>query len=234
MSIRTFASMLFALAACSDGGTAAPPDAPALPPDSSTDCNPATVLPSNYRLIAMTSTGAVAVTTVAGVTTGTIDATAGGIAGAADNPYIYVDLRNGVKVDVNDLDARTNTTWDIALKRSSMRTNGGDSGQGNRKVSVVAAASLAAVTAAPTAAYGTDDFTTADCMLEAIPGGEPMSAFGEWYSYDGTTHAVTPKGEVYVIERNNGSHTAFRVVSYYGDTAMPMRGAYYKVEWKQL
>lgn len=202
--------------------------------DAPPGCDPATVLPSNYRPIAMVSTGAVQVTTAAGVTSGTIDATAGGLANSADRPYIYVDLANGVRVDVDDLAARSSTTWDVALKRSSLRINGGDSGAGNRKLAVVQAASMADVTAPPTTGYASDDFTSADCMLETLPGGEPLSAFGEWYDYDGTTHAVTPKSEVYVIERNNGSRTAFRIVTYYGDTAMPMRGAFYGVEWKQL
>jgi hypothetical protein len=96
------------------------------------------------------------------------------------------------------------------------------------------AATLTEVTAAPSSGYTTDDFTTADCMLDSLPGGEPKSAFGEWYNYDPATHAVSPKTEVYVIERDGGSRTALRIVSYNGDTTMPMRGAYYSVEWKQL
>jgi hypothetical protein len=97
-------------------------------PDAAGTCDPATVLPTSYRLIAKVSTGAVQVTTAGDVTAGTIDATAGGVDNAADNPYVYVDLRNAMKVAINDLDARTNTSWDIALKRSSLRTNGGDTG----------------------------------------------------------------------------------------------------------
>src|SRR5512140_3269698 len=205
------------------------PDAPA-----ASGCDPATVLPSNFRLVAKTATGAVTVTTTAGVTSGTIDGTAGGLNAAADNPYIYVDLLNGTKVTVSDLDARTSTMWDIALKRASLRTNGGDSGVGKRQLAVVQAATLAAVTTGPATGYVSDDFATDDCMLQALPVGEPLSAFGEWYNYDINTHVVTPKPEVYVLERNDGSRTAFRVVTYYGDDAMPMRGAFYKVEWKQL
>ena len=205
------------------------PDAPA-----ASGCDPATVLPSNFRLVAKTSTGAVMVTTTAGVTFGTIDATAGGLAAAADNPYIYVDLVNGTKVAVSDLDARTSTTWDVALKRASLRINGGDSGAGKRQLAVVQATTLDAVTAGPATGYVTDDFATDDCMLQALPVGEPLSAFGEWYDYDINTHVVTPKAQVYVIERNDGTRTAFRVIEYYGDTAMPTRGAFYQVEWKQL
>jgi HmuY protein len=197
-------------------------------------CNPATVLPSNYRPIAMVSAGTVQVTTTAGVTSGTIDATAGGITNSADRPYIYVDLRNGVKVEVDDLAARSSTSWDIALKRSSLRINGGDSGAGNRRLAVVQAASLGEVTAAPTSGYASDDFTTEACTYDSLPANEPKTAFGEWYGYDDQMHGVVPKAEVYVLERSDGTRTALRIVTYYGDPAMPMRGAYYGVEWKQL
>jgi hypothetical protein len=219
---------LFLLVACSDNANAPAPDAG--PPA----CDPATVLPSNYRPIATTSAGAVTVTITAGVTSGTVDATAGGLANAADNPYIYLDLKAGTKVEVTDLTAVTSTGWDVALKRSSLRVNGGDSGVGGRELAVVQAATLAEVTAAPASGYASDDFTTADCMLDTIPGGEPKSAFGEWYNYDDTTHIVTPKSEVYVIKRADGTHLALRLGAYYGDTTMPMRGAFYQVEWKQL
>lgn len=230
---------LLAVGACGDDGNggndtptfdAAIPDDAEVPPG----CDPATVLPTAYRPIASVSTGTVQVTTAGGVTSGTLDATAGGAANSADQPYLYVDLRNGTRVDINDLEAWSSTQWDIALKRSSLRINGGDSGPGNRKLAIVEASSLAEVTSAPTTGYTTDDFATDDCMLVTLPGGEPMTAFGEWYDYNIETHQVEPKPEVYVLERNNGSHTAFRIITYYGDPQSPMRGAYYRVEWKNL
>ena len=217
---------LVLLVACSNNA-----DAPG--PDAAPSCDPATVLPSNYRPIAAISAGAVAVTTTAAVTSGTIDATAGGMAAAADNPYIYVDLKAGTKVDVSDLAARTSTAWDIALKRQSIRLNSGDSGSGNRELAIVQAATLAEVTAAPTSGYATDDFTTADCMFDALPAGDPNTVFGQWYAYDDMTHMPTPKPEVYVIKRADGSRTVFRIATYYGDPQMS-RGAFYGVEWKQL
>lgn len=222
-----------AAAGCDDVSSSDPPDG-AVEIDAPSGCDPATVLPGNYRPIAMVSTGAVTVTTTGGVTSGTLDGTAGGLANAADRPYLYVDLKTGARVDVDDLAARSSTAWDVAIKRSSLRINGGDSGTGERGLVVVQAASMNDVTTAPATGYASDDFTTADCMLDSLPGGEPRSAFGEWYDYDPDTHAVSPKGEVYVIERTDGSRTAFRIATYYGDTAMPMRGAFYAVEWKQL
>lgn len=218
-----------AIAACGGDGTKIEPS-----PDADTGCNPATVLPSSFRPIPNVSTGMIQVTMNGGVTSGTVDATAGGLNASADNPYIYLDLKAGMKVAINDLDARTSTAWDVALKRASLRANSGDSGTGGRKLAVVQAAMLSGVTAAPTAGYTTDKFTDANCQLVTLPAGEPLSSFGEWYNYDPNTHIVTPKGEVYVIERPDGSHTALRLVTYYGDNAMPMRGAFYQVEWKQL
>jgi hypothetical protein len=197
-------------------------------------CSPPSVLPANYRLIDKVATTLLTVTTTAGVTSGTADATAGGIGMASENPYLYLDLKNGVKVEVNDVQARTSTAWDIGLKRSSLRLNGGDSGAGGRKSVPVAAATLAEVMAGPADGYLTDDYTTEDCKLVTIPAGEPMSAFGFWYNYDQDNgNRVTPKPEVHVIQRPDGSRTALRIVGYY-DPTNPVRGAVYSLEWKQL
>jgi HmuY protein len=226
---------LLSLAACdsADAEFAADAGMDAEVPDPPPGCNPAALLPSNYRPIAKVATTLLTVTTITGVTSGTADASAGGLAMSADNPYLYLDLKTGVKVGLNDLDARTSTDWDVALKRSSLRLNSGDSGVGNRKSAAVAATTLSEVTDGPSDGYQVDIFATADCTLLTIPGGEPMSAFGEWYNYDTETNRVVPKPEVHVIQRPDRSRTAFRIAAYY-DPQMPMRGAVYSVEWKQL
>ncbi len=211
-----------------------PPDIVPTPDAPGGGCDPASILPGAFRPIPMVSMGMVDVMTTGGVTSGTIDATAGGLMGSADNPYIYIDLKAGTKVAVNDLDARSATSWDIMLKRASLRVNGGDSGTGGRKMAVVQAADLASVTAAPPSGYTEDDFADASCMLLTLPAGEPTSAFGEWYNYDPNTHVVTPKAEVYVLSRPDGSHTALRIETYYRNPQTMMGGGYYTVEWKQL
>ncbi len=231
---------LVLLAACGDNSEPfenepdAMPDSPIVDGPPSNVCNPALALPTLYRPIPKVATTPLAVTTTAGVTSGTADATAGGFTMAAENPYIYLDLKNGVKVEVNDVEARSSMAWDIAFKRSSLRLNGGDGGPGNRKSAAVAATTLAEVTAGPADGYVSDDFTTADCKYVSLPAGEPMSAFGEWYFYEAQTSRVTPKAEVYVIQRPDGSRTAFRMTSYYDLTVTPARSAVYSVEWKQL
>jgi hypothetical protein len=224
-------------AACSgdDGGDGTADVDAGLPIDAP-GCDVTAALPANYRPIAMVSSGTVAVTASGGVTSGTVDGTAGGLAGAPDNPYIYVDLVNGTRVDVSDLGARQSTAWHVAFKRSSILVNGGDSGPGGVTAAAVPAATLAEVTAVP-AALNTDDWATDDCMLNTTPGGEPLSAFGEWYDYNPDTHQLSPRAEVWVLKLGSGDGAPvrkLRITTYYGDTAMPMRGAYYGVEWAAL
>ncbi len=212
------------------------PDPDAAPPDAGADdgCDEAAQLPTQWRPIDLVSTGAVVATTADGVTTATIDATAGGTANAADNPYIYVDLSAGAKVELGDVDALDDARWHVAFKRASLRVNGGDSGTGGVTAAVVAAGSLAEVTAAPGAGYGDDQFVDEACAFVGLPGGEPATVLGEWYDYDPATHSLSPQAEVYVIRVPGEGDFKLRVVTYYGDDANPMRGAIYRVEWAAL
>jgi hypothetical protein len=158
--------------ACDDAASSeTSPDAAvatdAAPPDGD-GCDEAALLPSNYRPIPMRSTGAVATTLAGAVTTATIDATAGGTAAAPDNPYLYLDLIAGARVEVSDLEAATSIAWHVAIKRASVKLNGGDSGPGAVAAARVAAASLAEVTIAPTS-FASDDWASADCALGHDP-----------------------------------------------------------------
>lgn len=197
-------------------------------------CDAKTVLPSQYRPIPTVSEGVVDITTSGGVTSGTLDATAGGFGMSADRPYLYVDLRNNKKAEISDVDAFDSADWDIALKRSSIRLNSNDSGAGGRGIALVEAESLAEVKKAPIGEWLTDDFTTDTCTYQSLPAAEPITAFGEWYAYDEGGHGLTPKPLIYVIKRRDNTKTALRIISYYGDPAMPTKSAFYRVEWKQL
>jgi hypothetical protein len=241
--MMTFASKLTiplvmtaaALTACGggDGGNATLVDAAPLPIDAAGGCEPATALPTEWRPIAMVSAGAVNLTTTGDVTSGTIDATAGGTGAAADSPYIYLDLTDGTKVAISDTAALSSTAWHIALKRASIKLNGGDSGPGTVAGTSVTAASLAAVTTVPTG-LTTDDWADPDCTLIAGPTGEPASVMSTWYDYDSQTHQLTPKGEVWVLEIAPGVHRKLRITTYYGAPGQPTRGAFYHVEWAAL
>jgi len=64
--------------------------------------------------------------------------------------------------------------------------------------------------------------------------GEPETALGGWYNYDVNTHVLTPNPFVFVLRLRDGTLRKLRIITYYGDPASPMRGAYYEVEWMAL
>ena len=77
------------------------------------------------------STGEMKVLSTSGTTRQLfVDASAGGAMNAAQNPWIYVNLGTGTKVAVTDPASFTSKDWDLALKRSLLRTNDGDGGPG--------------------------------------------------------------------------------------------------------
>lgn len=229
-TLRTAALAALVLAAC--GGD----DVSVISVDASVDgstCDPTTVLPVQWRPIAMVSAGALTVTTTGGVTSGTLDATAGGTAAAADNPYLYLDLATGTKLDLTDVDALSSTAWHVGWKRAGIKLNGGDSGPGQVAAAPVAVEFLADVDAAPTALQQ-DDWVDPACALVAGPTGEPATVMSDWYAYDEQTHVLTPKRQVWVIRIAPDTFVKLRILTYYGDPANAMRGAYYRLEWAPL
>lgn len=230
--------MVATASACDDTSAVEPtPDAAAAldaaPPDGD-GCDEAALLPTNFRPIPRRSTGAVTTVIVGDVTTATVDATAGGPAAAADNPYVYVDLIAGRRVEVSDLEAATSTVWHVALKRASLKLNGGDSGPGAVAAARIAAGSLAEVTTAP-ADFVSDDWANAACALVTTANGEPATAMGDWYDYDPATHRLTPKAEIWVLRIGaDGPLRKLQLVTYYGDDANPTRGATYRLAWAPL
>jgi hypothetical protein len=162
-----------------------------------------------------------------------IDATAGGGANAADNPYLYLAFTGDAveKVDVTDLDSYGDPRWDLALKRFVLRVNGGDSGPGGVEVAAVEAEAFADVTAVPAGAvFTTDDWVTDDCQLNAGMTGEPLTAMGDWYDYDVATNRLAPRSLVYVLRRPDGSAIKLSIASFYHDDI----SGFYEIEWASL
>jgi len=62
------------------------------------------------------STGDVTTTDVGdGVMQTLVDASAGGMQSAKNNPWVYISLGDGQRVDVTDLDSKDSSAWDLAL-----------------------------------------------------------------------------------------------------------------------
>jgi HmuY protein len=215
-----------------DGGDDGEPDAGS-EPDASGVCVPTDALPAEYRPIAKVSAGKVTVTP-GEVTEAVIDATAGNA--TAENPYVYIDLEKGAKVEIDDVAALDSGDWDIAFKRSSIRINGGDSGTGEVAAAIVQG-TLEEVTEAPAEEeFVADDWVSDECEYLTPPksAGEPASAIGLWYDYDFKTHTLSPKPEVYVVRTRSGEFTKLAIVSFYADEADPDTAANYTVTWAPL
>ena len=140
------------------------------------------------------SSGAVTVLSDDGTTkTIYVDASAGGIGVAAKNPRVYIELANGNAINVTDVTATSSTDWDLALKRVTIFTNGGDTGPGMGGGAEIDKA-FSAVTDAEAAATATppESLFDADCNPKLDPNGDPDTSFANWYDYDLSTNIPTP------------------------------------------
>jgi hypothetical protein len=199
--------------------------------DASAECTPTDALPGNYRPIGSVSKGQLTVTPGEGVTEAVIDATAGGD-DSAENPYIYIDLVGGTKVDIDDVAALDSDAWDLAFKRSSIRTNGGDSGTGGVEVALVEGGAIDKVTEVPADdQFATDDWVSDNCQFQTDTGLEPSSAFGAWYDYNDEAHTLEPFPVVYVVRTHTADLYKFAIESYYDDAGT---SAIYSVAWAPL
>jgi hypothetical protein len=169
-----------------------------------------------------------------GVTQTKVDATAGGMQQAFNNPWVYVSLDDGSKVEIDDVAAKTSTAWDLAFRRAVIRVNGGDSGAGQGAVAVVGGATFDDVTAVPDSpsAFIVDEFIDDSCVISRDAINNITTAIGSWYDYDVDTSRLEPLDNVYVIRRADGQqHVKLVIDSYYsaGGTS-----AHLSMRWSAL
>lgn len=164
-----------------------------------------------------TSSGAVTVVTEeGGVATVYVDATAGGAAMAAMNPWTYVDLGTKAKAALTDVTAATAKTWDLAIKRSGLFTNGGDAGPGDGGA-VKLDKEFAAVTKADAtaAAIAEEALFDAACNPSVDETGAAKTTFAGWYAYDEATHMLAPAAGTWIVRGATGHLYKVRIETYY-------------------
>lgn len=185
------------------------------------------------------STGAVSTTDLGGGVKETkIDASAGGTSMELKNPFVYVSLKDGSKVDLDDVAARKATSWDLAFRRSVIRVNGGDSGAGSCEVAIVAGTTMDQVTTVPAASeFDTDDFLDENCVVQVNDAGYLKTAFGgdtgRWYDFDTTNMKLLPNPDVYVVKTSDGTYVKLEIKDYY-DTSTPPQGGHFTIQWSVL
>ncbi|MFX1707593.1 HmuY family protein [Chitinophaga sp. CC14] len=95
------------------------------------------------------------------------------------------------------------TKWDIGFKATTIIINGGTSGPGKAEAQVITGIFSQLVTAPETG------YTADAAAKKAITG---------WYSYNMTTHVISPvTGAVIVLKTANGNYAKLEVTSYYKD-----------------
>jgi hypothetical protein len=163
-----------------------------------------------------------------------VDASTGGIGGQDNHPWVYLSLRTGTRVELTDLQALSSSAWDLALKRSTLRTNSGDSGPG---VGGALQQSRAWATITLASAQGlslpVETWFDADCTLVTDATGSVVTTFSAWSAYDETTHRLAPApNAAYVVRGGDGALYKLAVLDYYSKpdgTTGASDGGHYKL-----
>ncbi|MEM9456734.1 MAG: HmuY family protein [Myxococcota bacterium] len=147
----------------------------------------------------------------------TVDATAGGIVEAPNNPWIYLRFTaEGLeKVDIDDIQALDSTDWDIAAKRFGIRLNGGVGGPSTVSAAILDGSTYEEITALPDdAMMASDEFYDADCNLidDGTGQGAPNYRLTPWWTYPG---CVATTFVPFVLELADGSHVKLVIEAYY-------------------
>jgi hypothetical protein len=148
-----------------------------------------------------------------------IDASAGGMNGAARNPWVYVKFSadGATRVDIDDETALESMDWDMALRRFIVRLNGGSSGPSCVGAVGFLESSYEDLNAVPEGLeFGYDDYYTDDCTIINDSSGLPDSpqvVMAPWWEYPG---CVATTDVPFLVLLADGHVIKLRVEAYYG------------------
>jgi len=165
--------------------------------------------------------------TTAGVITLYVDASAGGMTDAPKNPWTFISLVDGSKVQVTDLTSLESTAWDLAIKRAQIYSNGGDGGPGaGGAVWLEKAFDEVTGSDASDTAFNAETFFDAECTPNVeLTTGALYTTFIDWYSYDEVTHFLTPAPGTYLVHGGTGKLYKLAFESYYATPSGGMGAA---------
>ncbi|WP_224244579.1 HmuY family protein [Hyalangium gracile] len=126
------------------------------------------------------------------------------------NAWVYLRVDQGV---VQVANPESSLDWDVAVRRTQFRTNGGSSGPGVGGARIAEQSDFAAVQKASTVGY-------VDDVNQPLPGppnsgtASVNAVLNDWYDYDINTHVVTPKARVFLVRTARGEYARMRITSY--------------------
>jgi hypothetical protein len=138
--------------------------------------------------------------------------------------WVYLDLTNGVQVQPDTADSN----WDLALRRTDIKLNGGSSGPRNVGIHDMLREDYTALAGVPADANFHQDSESGLAMLTQPPAentgraacGGIDSDFG-WYYYSAFcdegngTHHISARDVVYVLRGRDGNHYKLQMREYY-------------------
>jgi len=145
-----------------------------------------------------------------------VDASVGGLNGQDTHPWVYVTLATGLAVAVTDMEALSSRAWDLAFKRSVVRTNGGDSGPGlGGAIRIALPWDQVTSTTLGNKALPTEAWFDADCMLTLDSAQNLVTTFSGWSEYDEADHVLSPADVVFITAAADGSLYKVAILDYY-------------------
>jgi len=132
---------------------------------------------------------------------------------SAQEAWVAIDLRAGEVVAVDALEE--SEAWDIAFRRTAIRTNGGTSGPGRAAAAEAEEATLEAIVESPPA----EAFHVDEMLASQQPGAEPESGnpvLSTWFDYDVSTHTVSPRDARFVLRTADGSLAKLQITAWEG------------------
>ncbi|WP_224361463.1 HmuY family protein [Hyalangium versicolor] len=126
------------------------------------------------------------------------------------NAWVYLQVDHGV---VQVATPESSKDWDVAVRRTQFRTNGGSSGPGLGGARIAEQTDFTAVQHAPTVGYVADT----EQPIQGPPNSGTASlnaVLGDWYDYDVNTHVVSPKARVFLVRTASGDYARLQITSY--------------------
>jgi hypothetical protein len=146
-----------------------------------------------------------------------VDASAGGPMGMFTNPWIYMSLSKAMRVDVTDVNEFSSSDWDLAMKRSAIRTNGGDSGPGKGGAVFLKERNFDEVTSAEalSATLATESWFSEPCKPIFDEAGRFVTTFTGWYDYNIMDHTLTPHPGTFIVRDAAGVIYKLAILDFY-------------------
>jgi len=153
------------------------------------------------------------------------DATMTAVDATDEEAWVYFDLDavevGGASGEVGEDD----DGWDLGLRRSSIKLNGGTSGDGAVEISYSDALAFDGVDELPSDLTWSTDGEMSD------EEGEAVLALDDWYDYDVMNHTLSPKDRTYFVRTSDADIFKFMIVGYYSAAGTP---AHLGLRWVAL